>query len=148
MILILVNDIAAIQTEIIGILADAAGIGRIGLPGPENGSAIAFSGGKIYKRYMDGSLLYETELRVTVKDQDQFSASCRAFEICGKLDGIGSLTLSSGRILPVSVSAISMPRLESADEKNICVYSCRFSVKYFLDRQDRDENYRKEVTRK
>ncbi len=115
-------------------LAEAAGIESIGLPASDGTAAASFSGGKISKRYLDGSVIYEINIRIMVRSPDQLFAAGRISEICGLLTGCAPENFKgTDKLKILSVSIISAPSLEKTDERGVCLFSCELSARCFLD---------------
>ena len=129
------NDQAAIaaQTEIIETISDIAKINRIGLPAAAEDPAVSFAGGKTSKKYLDGSIIYEMELKILIKSEDQFAAASRLFEICNIISETDIKNLpakNNWEILFISVS--EMPVLKSRSDNGEWFYSCSISIKYLI----------------
>ncbi len=119
------------QTEIIKTLSDIADIDAIGKLSPECNTAVSFAGGKKLKQYLDGSVLYELELRIWGKNIDQLAAADSVFGICSLLSeaDVKKLPEIHGcklRFIRIS----SMPSLEKRQDDGIWIYSGAISVIY------------------
>lgn len=115
-------------------LADAAGIENIGLPASDEAAAASFSGGKISKRYLDGSVIYEMDIRIMIRSPDQLAAADRISGICGLLTGCAPENFKgTDKWKILSVGIISAPSLEKTDERGICLFSCELSARCFFN---------------
>ncbi len=123
----------SVQTEIIENISDIAKINRIGLPAAAEDTAVSFAGGKTSKQYLDGSIVYETELEILIKNKDQFAAASRLHEICSTLQKADIREISSGNECEIrSVSVSEMPVLKSVSDSGEWLYSCKITIKYLI----------------
>lgn len=120
------------QTEIIETISEIAGIKKIGLLSAAEDTAILFAGGKEIKRYLDGSVICEAELKIFCRSADQLSAAERSHEICNKLCTLrGNLLPESNSWKVCRIKAASMPALEKQSGRT-WLYSAALSIKYIL----------------
>ena len=120
------------QAEIIETISGIAGIKKIGLLSAAEDTAILFAGGKEIKRYLDGSAIYEAELKIFCRSADQLSAAENSHEICNKLCALrGDLLPESDNWKVCRIKAVSMPTLEKQSGRT-WLYSAVLSVNYFF----------------
>ena len=126
------NELQTIQTEIINFIADICGINNIGLPSGTEDTSICFDGGRCKKRYMDGSELSETDLRIIKKSGDQFKAAESIWNICNTVSGVHTHDISEKNKRNVYfISVKEPPSLISEQDNRTWVYSCKISVRCY-----------------
>ena len=120
------------QTEIIETISEIAGIKKIGLLSAAEDTAILFAGGKEIKRYLDGTVICEAELKIFCRSAAQLSAAERSHEICNKLCSLrGNLLPEKNNWKVCRIKAVSMPSLDIQSDRT-WLYSAELSVNYFL----------------
>lgn len=119
------------QTEIIDMISDTAGIGKIGLLSPADDCVISFAGGKLIKKYLDGSERHTMNLQLQGKGKDQLKL---ADKLCGICD---ALTHKRPRTFPKTdeweicgVSVGTPPAPKGQAEDGTWFYACILSVNY------------------
>lgn len=127
-----------VQTEIIELIADIAGIEKIGPDNGRSGTSVLFAGGKCSKKYLDGSEMSEMKLKISCISKDQKEAVGTLYGICNILtaaDLRGCSKEKDWRICFISVN--EMPSFVKKDDGGSWHYSCTAAVIYTVRRQSR-----------
>ena len=118
------------RTEIIEKVSELADIGRIGLLSKKCDTAISFAAGRIVKKYLDGSGVYDMNLQVLGRGTDQLAISEELQRICGVFDGMRRFPgTEKWDIRDISVGSIPSLRMRDAD--GTWVFSCVLTVRYY-----------------
>ena len=121
-----------VQTEIMDIVSEAAGIPAIGLLSPAVDYAMTFAGGKQTKKFLDVSGLYQMNVRIFGKGTDQLSVAEHLCGICNFLtyrDPRKFRRTNQWEIRRITVE--ESPSLTGQEENGEWFYSCMISITYY-----------------
>lgn len=126
------QNIQNVQTEIMDIVSEAAGIPAISLLSPAFDYAMTFAGGKQTKKFLDISGLYKMNVRIFGKGTDQLSVAERLCGICNFLtyrDCRKFRKTDSWEIRRITLE--ESPSLTGQEENGEWFYSCMISITYY-----------------
>ena len=126
------QTVQTVQTEIMDIVSEAAGIAAIGLLSPAVDCAMTFAGGKQMKKFLDVSGLYKMNVRIFGKGTDQLSVAEQLCGICNFLtyrDFRKFRKTEQWEIRRITVE--ESPSLKGQEENGAWFYSCMISIIYY-----------------